>query len=304
MANNGVSQHFKIDKGLDLASDSQFATLGANTKIVYKPSGEKYVKNPNYSNVFDKTDTFGDLESSLKAQAVRRIENSGNPDGTTNYYSIDGTKLGSFISGVSPNDLSAGLGNVRSTSISAIDDANASGVCSCKNSSGTQIDTFTCHVPVSNNNSSLNWGQQVTIGYVDGKVLTVRMPGNPNTDTRYSAGTGLGLNGTTFYIDENWLKSFVENNSGGGGGGGGGSYTIGERYGGTWYVDGSREDGLISSSKVWSRFSTTGVGCSHGPTSTLEGDNPPSGTYYCKIVGVGVGGGNLKSCYIYNITYN
>lgn len=214
MANSGVSQHFKIDGGLDLSSDSQFATLGANTKIVYKPSGEKYIKNPNYSNVFDKTDTFGDLEADIKSKAVNRIVNSGNPDGATNYYSIDGTFLGSFKSGVSPKDLSDGLGDVKSTSISAIDDANASGVCSCKNTSGAQIDTFTCHIPVSNHNSSLAWGQQATIGYVDGKVLTINMPGNPNTDTKYWAGTGLELKGTTFYIDENWLKTFIKNNGG------------------------------------------------------------------------------------------
>lgn len=284
MASNNISKYYKVDSGLDLTSDSQFATLSANEKIVYKPSGEKYIKNSNYSNVFDKTDTFGELESKINTKAVGRIENTNNSDGTTNYYSIDGTKLGSFKSGVSPNDLN----DVRSTSITRIDDANTStGICSCKNSSGTQIDTFTCHVPVSNNNSSLNWGQTSTIGTVDGTPLTVKMPANP--DTKYSAGTGLGLEGTIFYIDENWLKAFIKDN-------GGGSYTVGERYGGTWYVSGSSTNGLKSSSDIYSELVIEQAGCSQGPSRSLGGNHPPSGTYYCEITG-------SNSCYIYTVTW-
>ena len=201
MASNNISKYYKVDEGLDLTSDSQFATLSANEKLVYKPSGEKYIKNSNYSNVFDKTNTFGELETKINTKAVGRIENTNNSDGTTNYYSIDGTKLGSFISGVSPKDLSDGLGNVRSTSITRIDDANTStGICSCKNSSGTQIDTFTCHVPVSNNNSSLNWGQTSTIGTVDGTPLTVKMPANPSQDlTEYISTRGYNPTGDSQY---------------------------------------------------------------------------------------------------------
>lgn len=99
--------------------------------------------------------------------------------------------------------------------ISKIDDANANGVCSCKNASGVEVDTFKCHVPVSNSAPTLSWGQTSTIGSIDGKPLTVKLPPNPNTDTNttYSAGTGLVLNGTTFHIDEIWLKNFIGNNS-------------------------------------------------------------------------------------------
>lgn len=95
--------------------------------------------------------------------------------------------------------------------ISKIDDANANGMCSCKNASGIEVDTFKCHVPVSNSAPTLNWGQSSTIGTVDGKPLTVTLPPNPNTDTKYSAGTGLVLNGTTFSINETWLKKFIDN---------------------------------------------------------------------------------------------
>lgn len=97
--------------------------------------------------------------------------------------------------------------------ISKIDDANANGVCSCKNTSGVEVDTFKCHVPVSNSAPTLNWGQTSTIGSIDGKPLTVILPPNPNTDTKYSAGTGLTLSGTTFSISSNYLNGIEEQGS-------------------------------------------------------------------------------------------
>lgn len=92
--------------------------------------------------------------------------------------------------------------------ISKIDDANANGVCSCKNASGVEVDTFKCHVPVSNSAPTLKWGESNTIGTVDGKPLTVILPPNPNTNTNttYSAGEGLVLNGTTFSISQEYLN--------------------------------------------------------------------------------------------------
>ena len=154
MANNIISQYYTKNDGMQISNDYQFSILQGNEKIINKNSGEKFVKNPSYSNVFDKTNTFADC-----------------------------------------------LNDARSTSIASIDDANTSGVCSCKNTSGTQIDTFTCHVPVNNSAPTLNWGQTSTIGTVDGTPLTVNMPANPNTDTKYSAGTGLTLSGTTFNVN-------------------------------------------------------------------------------------------------------
>ena len=154
MANNIISQYYTKNDGMQISNDYQFSILQGNEKIINKNSGEKFVKNPSYSNVFDKTNTFADC-----------------------------------------------LNDARSTSITSIDDATASGVCYCKNYSGTQIDTFTCHVPVNNSAPTLNWGQTSTIGTVDGTPLTVKMPANPDTDTKYSAGTGLTLSGTTFNVN-------------------------------------------------------------------------------------------------------
>lgn len=87
--------------------------------------------------------------------------------------------------------------------ISKIDDANANGVCSCKNASGVEVDTFKCHVPVSNSAPTLKWGESNTIGTVDGKPLTVILPPNPNTT--YSAGEGLVLEDSTFKISPDLL---------------------------------------------------------------------------------------------------
>ena len=95
--------------------------------------------------------------------------------------------------------------------ISKIDDANANGVCSCKNASGVEVDTFKCHVPVSNSAPTLKWGESNTIGTVDGKPLTVKLPQNPNTNTTYSAGTGLVLNGTVFSISQELLDKINSN---------------------------------------------------------------------------------------------
>lgn len=90
--------------------------------------------------------------------------------------------------------------------ISKIDDANANGVCSCKNASGVEVDTFKCHVPVSNSAPTLKWGESSTIGTVDGKPLTVKLPANPDIDTKYSAGRGLTLSGTTFSISQDLIN--------------------------------------------------------------------------------------------------
>jgi hypothetical protein len=96
--------------------------------------------------------------------------------------------------------------------ISKIDDANANGVCSCKNATGVEVDTFKCHVPVSNSAPTLKWGETITIGTVDGKPLTIVVPQNPNSDTKYSAGEGLVLNGTEFSISQELLDK-INNNS-------------------------------------------------------------------------------------------
>ena len=57
-----------------------------------------------------------------------------------------------------------------------------------------KADSFT----VSSSTPTASWGGTVTVGTVKGTDLKFKMPANPNTDTTYSAGTDLGLSGTTF----------------------------------------------------------------------------------------------------------
>lgn len=143
------------------------------------------------------------------------------------YTKNDGSQIGNdaqLINGVYQNEKiinknsgekfvkSSKYGNVFDKvdeKISKIDDANADGVCSCKNASGVEVDTFRCHVPVINFGASLDWSTSERIARIDGKDLLVKMPPKPT----YSAGTGLTLSGTTFHIDEIWLKNFIGNNS-------------------------------------------------------------------------------------------
>lgn len=175
MSNNNISQYYKVDGGTDLTSDSQFSALGAGTKLIYKPTHDKYIKNSNYSNVFDKTDTFGELEETLGT--LGELEEK-----------VD-TKV-----------------------ISKIDDADTNGVCSCKNNNNTQIDTFACHISKTSNNPTLSWGQTSTIGTVDGTPLTVKMPTNPNTDTIYSAGNGIDIINNNINIKNS--GAFTSSNNG------------------------------------------------------------------------------------------
>lgn len=89
MANNNISQYYKVDGGTDLTSDSQFSALGAGTKLIYKPTCDKYIKNANYSNVFDKANSG----------AVGKIGDA-NDNGVSTYYGTDGTPLGTFKCGL------------------------------------------------------------------------------------------------------------------------------------------------------------------------------------------------------------
>ena len=189
MASNNISKYYKVDKGLDLTSDSQFATLSANEKIVYKPSGEKYIKNSNYSNVFDKTNTLGELESKVDTN-ITKLEEKVN----TNITNI--TKLEEKVD----TNITKLEEKVDTKVIAKIDDADTNGVCSCKNNNNTQIDTFACHISKTSNNPTLSWGQTSTIGTVDGTSLTVKMPANPSQDlTEYISTRGYNPTGGSQY---------------------------------------------------------------------------------------------------------
>lgn len=437
MADNIISQYYTKNDGTQISNDYQFSTLQDNEKIIQKNSGEKFVKNPSYSNVFDKTDTFGELESKINNKALASISNA-NDNGVASYYNVAGTKLGEFkcglpvlgaegntnVTAVSQNgniltvevprvyydkygrvtkwdkqtasavvsggsssgvgytgvpvgtismwvgsvgDIPAGwhlcdgtngtpdlrdrfvvgAGNKynpgstgypsgstslllpgsssgasgETTRINAVHkpsdlqngsfhrcsvdeivsaselyssytnnfrssytlhNARVSGSWKCissslisttyrssdgvtwaeinkfdkgtfekvedgSNDSGDSIINISvvtdveyyalCYIMktqtdgsptvVTNNNPELLWGQTLTVGAIDNKPLTVKMPANPNTDTKYSAGTGLSLRGTTFSISqelldkinsggstENWSKFYFEENAG------------------------------------------------------------------------------------------
>ena len=59
------------------------------------------------------------------------------------------------------------------------------------------------------NTPTLEWGKTATIGTAGGTTYKVTMPANPDTDTTYSAGTGLSLSGTTF--NNNGVISITQN---------------------------------------------------------------------------------------------
>ena len=99
MASNNISKYYKVDNGLDLTSDTQFATLSANEKIVYKPSGEKYIKNADYSNVFDKTNTYEEIEERVNTKVISRIDDA-DTNGVCSYYNNVGSALGTFKCGL------------------------------------------------------------------------------------------------------------------------------------------------------------------------------------------------------------
>ena len=48
--------------------------------------------------------------------------------------------------------------------------------------------------------SALQWNSEVTLGTVGGLAIKAKLPANPNTDTTYSAGSNLSLDGTTFNV--------------------------------------------------------------------------------------------------------
>ena len=77
MAINDISQYFTLDNGTQIANDSTFASLAANTRIKNKNSGSTFIKNSNYSNVFDRVSTFAEF---IKATDFK-IATSGSGNG-------------------------------------------------------------------------------------------------------------------------------------------------------------------------------------------------------------------------------
>ncbi len=76
--------------------------------------------------------------------------------------------------------------------------------------SGTQV---AASRTITNSNPTLAWGTKSTIGTVHGVGLTVTMPAKPDTGTKYSAGTGLTLSGTTFSVTANTYAAYSHTHS-------------------------------------------------------------------------------------------
>lgn len=122
---------------------------------------------------------------------------------------------------------------------------------------------------VTNNNPELLWGQTLTVGAIDNKTLTVRMPPKPT----YSAGTGLTLSGTTFSISQELLDKIINGGSGG--------------SDGSWYTLLDVNIGnTVSSSDLHSDYSIEERVISHGSAGPvtekyieMNGIHPENGTY-------------------------
>ena len=66
--------------------------------------------------------------------------------------------------------------------------------------SGLSLSGTTFAVTSTAGTSTLTWNTEVTLCTIAGVAIKAKLPANPNTNTTYSAGTGLSLSGTTFNL--------------------------------------------------------------------------------------------------------
>ena len=162
MAYNDISKNFTYENGGTIDGDLALTTMAANTKIKNKSSGELYTKRSGYTNVFDKSNTLADY---LKATDLT-INSSGSGNGVASItYSSSGRKITQNLTTfTTPSDLATANDNLKSQAVGSI--------------------------TVS--------GRTVTYKNVNGQTLGSFQTQDNNTT--YSAGSGLGLSGTTFYL--------------------------------------------------------------------------------------------------------
>ena len=162
MAYNDISKNFTYENGGTIDGDLALTTMAANTKIKNKASGQLYVKRSGFSNVFDKTNTYANY---LKADEFG-INTSGSGNGVASItYSTSGRKITQNLTTfTTPSDLATVNDNLKSQAVGSI--------------------------TVS--------GRTVTYMNVNGQPLGSFQTQDNNTT--YSAGSGLGLSGTTFYL--------------------------------------------------------------------------------------------------------
>lgn len=303
MAYNDISKNFTYENGGTIDGDLALTTMAANTKIKNKASGQLYAKRSGFSNVFDKTNTYANY---LKADEFG-INTSGSGNGVASItYSTSGRKITQNLTTfTTPSDLATVNDNLKSQAVGSI---SVSGrTVTYKNVNGQPLGSFqtqdndttysagtglslsgtTFNVTSTAGNSNLQWNAEVTLGTVGGFAIKAKLPANPNTDTTYSAGDGLSLNGTTFSLALtsshiiNALGYTPERE-----GAGGGSYN-------TWYVEGIDLKDSYSSSEIWSNLEhhyTSATPCAIVGSSeywTLGGSHPVDGTYRCDTTGDG-----------------
>ena len=162
MAINDISQYFTLDNGTQIANDSTFASLAANTRIKNKNSGSTFIKNSNYSNVFDRVSTFTEF---IKATDFKiATSGSGNGVASISYTASNRTVTQTLTTFATPAELTAASNNLKSQAVGSISVS----------------------------------GRTVTYKNVNGQTLGSFQTQDNNTT--YSAGSGLSLNGTTFNV--------------------------------------------------------------------------------------------------------
>lgn len=169
MAYNDISKNFTYENGGTIDGDLALTTMAANTKIKNKASGQLYVKRSGYTNVFDKTNTYANY---LKADEFG-INTSGSGNGVASItYSSSGRKITQNLTTfTTPSDLATANDILKSQAVGSISVS----------------------------------GRTVTYKNVNGQNL-----GSFQTqDTRYSAGTGLSLNGTTFSVSQELIDKVL-----------------------------------------------------------------------------------------------
>lgn len=330
MAYNDISKNFTYENGGTIDGDLALTTMAANTKIKNKASGQLYAKRSGFTNVFDKTNTYANY---LKADEFG-INTSGSGNGVASItYSSSGRKITQNLTTfTTPSDLATANDILKSQAVGSI---TVSGrTVTYKNVNGQTLGSFqtqdnnttysagsglslngtTFNVTSIAGNSNLQWNAEVTLGTVGGLAIKAKLPANPNTDTRYSAGTGLSLSGTQFdvqipnVVNENgnndnylmvlntaqnkcvplditlnrlydYINTKVASS-------GGGSYN-------SWYVEGYDLKDSYSSSEIWSNLehhNTSATPCTIVGSSeywTLGGSHPVDGTYRCDTTGDG-----------------
>lgn len=334
MAYNDISKNYTYENGGTIDGDLALTTMAANTKIKNKASGELYTKRSGFSNVFDKSNTLADY---LKADEFG-INTSGSGNGVASItYSSSGRKITQNLTTfTTPSDLATANDNLKSQAVGSI---TVSGrTVTYKNVNGQTLGSFqtqdnnttysagsglslsgtTFNVTSTAGNSNLQWNAEVTLGTVGGFAIKAKLPANPNTDTTYSAGTGLSLNGTQFNVnipnykvsdgtnpDATYIMTLdISQNACHPS-----QYTIGslidyintkvanscsdsQTY---WFIEGDSISNPYSASDIYSSYSAytttyTGTGgCGGGGCSThtytrASGYHPADGTYNCTFV--------------------